>query len=170
MVYVSSYEDVLRDGLEEAISKLPENHKDMINKITDTICQEIQENVRYNTEAYLAESIKDDITSRAAKVAESMLMNALAGDDKTIRNLFGFNDWYMKNLYLGRSLPTQWALIDAIAKRNPDIFSDERISQQAAQIKALQAECTRLKNYWEGFEVESRDGDYMTLRRKQDAA
>ena len=139
------------------------------NKITDTICDAIQENVRYNTEEYLAESIKDDITNRAAKVAESMLMNALAGDDSTIRNLFGFSDWYMRNLYSGR-LPTQWALIDAIADRKPELFSDEKIKQQAAEIANLQREVARLKNYWEGYEVHDRDGDYVTLRRKSEAA
>ncbi|MDY3551461.1 hypothetical protein R5W24_000537 [Gemmata sp. JC717] len=168
MVYVSSYEEALRDGLAEALSSLPDDHKEMIDEITDMICEKVQEQVRYNTEAYLAESIKDDITTRAAKVAESMLMNALAGDDRTIRNLFGFNDWYMKSLYSGR-LPTEWALIDAIIERKPELFLDERLKQNAALIKQLQAECARLRNYWEGYEVAQHDGDYVTLRRKREA-
>ena len=169
MPYVSSYEETLREGLADAIAKLPDEHKDMIDKITDAICEAIQEKVRYNTEEYLAEAIKEDITQRASKVAESMLMNALAGDDATIRNLFGFSDWYMRNLYLG-SLPTQWKLIDAIVERKPDVFSDEKIKQQAAEIASLRHEVARLKNYWEGYEVHDRDGDYVTLRRKSEAA
>jgi hypothetical protein len=168
-MHVSSYEEVLREGLDKALSELPEDHKQMINKITDTICEAIQESVRYNTEAYLAEAIKDDIASRAAKVAESMLMNAISGDDKTIRNLFGFNDWYMKNLYMGK-LPREWALIEAIVERKPDLFNDERFKQKDAQIANLQREVARLKNYWEGYEVERHDGDWVTLRRKTEAA
>ncbi len=169
MVYVSSYEDDLREGLAEAISKLPDEHKEMINKITDTICEAIQENVRYNTEAYLAESIKDDICSRAAKVAESMIMNALAGDEKEIKNLFGFNDWYMKNLYTGE-LPREWALIEAIVERKPDLFNDERFKQKDAEIANWKREAARLKKYWEGYEVEDNFGDRITLRRKTEAA
>ena len=168
MVYVSSYEDDLREGLAEAISKLPDEHKEMINKITDTICEAIQEKVRYNTEEYLAESIKDDICHRASKVAESMIMSALAGDDKEIKNLFGFNDWYMKNLYMGK-LPREWALIDAIAERKPEIFHDEKIKQQEAQIVELQREVARLKNYWAGYEVSEQGDNYVYLRRKEAA-
>ena len=95
-------------------------------------------------------------------------MNALAGDDQTIRNLFGFSDWYMKNLYMGK-LPTQWGLIDAIAERKPEIFRDERIAQQQAQIKQLTQELNRVKNYWEGFEITERGQNYIYLSRK-DAA
>lgn len=168
-MHVSSYEDAFRDGLKEALAELPDDHKQMINKITDTICEAIQENVRHNTETYLAKSIKDDIASRAAKVAESMLMNALAGDDKTIRNLLGFNDWYMKNLYMGK-LPTQWALIEAIVERRPDLFNDERFNQKDAEIAHWKREAVRLKNYWEGYEVEHHEGDWVTLRRKTQAA
>jgi len=140
MVYVSRFEE----ALDVALVELPEKHTDMINNITDTICGAIQERVRECTVDYLADSIKEDISERAAKVAESMLMNALAGDDQTIRNLFDFNSYYMKNLYLG-SLPTQWALIDAIAERNPKLFSDERIKQQAAQIVELRNSCDYLE-------------------------
>lgn len=154
MVYVNRFQE----ALDVALGKLPEKHMDMIKKITDTICEAVQENVRYNTEEYLADSIKDDIAGRAAKVAESMLMNALAGDDKTIRNLFGFNDYYMKNLYLGR-LPTEWALIDAIAERNPKIFSDEMIKQQAAQIEELQKTCDRLRKYCDDHHKEKNHGE-----------
>lgn len=168
-MYVSSYEESLRDGLDKALSQLPEDHKKMIDKITDTICEAIQENVRYNTETYLAESIKDDITSRAAKVAESMLMNAIAGDDKEIKNLFGFNDWYMKNLYMGK-LPREWSLIEAIVERKPEIFIDERFKQKDAQIANLQREVAQLKNYWDGYEVQNHHGDYVTLKRKVEVA
>lgn len=169
MVYVTPYEEKLREGLEKAISEIPDDHKKMIDKITDTICESIQERVRSNTQEYLAASIQDDIFHRAAKVAESMLMNALAGEDKEIRNLFGFSDYYMKSLYLGK-LPTQWALIDAIAKRNPKIFGDERIKQQEAQISDLQRELTRVRSYWEGYEVVERGSDYMRLEKKQEAS
>ena len=79
----------------------------------------------------------------AARMAESMLSNALAGDDKTIRNLFGFNDWYMKTLYMG-SLPTQWALIDAIVARCPDIFAEERVKQRDAEIVELNRKIANL--------------------------
>ena len=169
MVHVSRYEDKFKEGLEEAISELPTDYAEMIDKITDTICDAVQEKVRYRTAKYLAECVKDDILSKAQDVAESMLMNAIAGDDATIRNLFGFNDWYMKRLYMAE-LPTQWALIDAIAERKPDIFRDERIAQQAAQIEQLQKDVARIKNYWEGYEVQDHSGDYVTLRKKAKAA
>lgn len=168
-MHVSSYEDEFRESLDKALSELPEDHKKMINKVTGTICEAIQEQVRYNTENYLAEAIKDDIAQRAAKVAESMLMNALAGDDHTLRNLFGFSDWYMKNLYLGK-LPTQWALIEAIVAKNPQLFNDERFKQKDAEIAHWKAETFRLKAYWAGYEVEQHNGDYVTLRRKTEAA
>lgn len=166
MVYVNSYEEIFKDGLENALKKLPDEYLELINKITDTIFEKCQEKIRYETETYLAESIKDDIINRAAKVAESMLMNALAGDEKEIRNLFGFHDWYMKHAYIG-NLPREWKLIEKIIEKRPDIFIDEKIKQLETQVEILKKECFRLKCYWDGYEVASSDGDYVTLKRKE---
>ncbi len=166
MVYVNSYEEIFRDGLENALSKLPSDYLESINKITDAIFEQCQEKIRYETETYLAESIKEDIANRAAKVAESMLMNALAGDEKEIRNLFGFNDWYMKHAYIG-NLPREWKIMEEIIKKRPDVFIDEKIKQLEKQVKILEKECLRLKCYWDGYEVASHDGDYVTLKRKE---
>ncbi len=165
MVYVSSYENHLRDGLDTALNKLPEEYLESINKITDIIIDQCQEKIRFYTEEYLAESIKEDIMNRAAKVAESMIMNALAGDQREIRNLFGFNDWYMKHAYVG-NLPREWKLIEEIVKRMPEVFVDEKIKQLETQVKNLEKECVRLRSYWDGYEVEANEGHYITLRRK----
>lgn len=106
LVSVSPYDEQIRAGLDQALAELPQDYQKLIDTITDSICEAVQEKVRASTTDYLAESIKDDISRKAASVAESMLMNALAGNDAAIRNLFGFNDWYMRNLYLG-DRPTQ---------------------------------------------------------------
>ena len=74
-----------------------------------------------------------------------MLANALAGDDDTIKTLFGFNDWYLKHIGHFDNIPTQWKLIDAIVDRRPDVFFDERLKQRDAEIASLQSTVIRLK-------------------------
>lgn len=141
--YVSSYDEVFRKAFAGAIEQMPEDHeaaiKDIYGKISDAVLEQLENYVQNDMKSNL-----DGAICHAAKdVAESMLRSALAGDDAQIRNLFGFNDWYMKHAYRG-SLPTQWKLIDAIVERKPELFVNEKLAQQAAEIKELQAQAERL--------------------------
>lgn len=157
MVNVSSYEEVFRDAFDKAFGELPEQYPDLVKQVCDKIYEAVVERVRDDVRDYLAENIKDDLCRKAAEMAESMLMNALAGDDKEIRNLFGFSDWYMRHLYLGQ-LPTQWALIDAITDRRPDIFLDERIKQREAEILNLKNENQRIRQLAEHWQNKANEG------------
>lgn len=146
MVYVNQYQDTIQDAFKLATENLPDDHTKLVNDISDKICEQVSEKVRDLTTEYLFVNMADDIQRVAAKTAESMIMNALAGDDRELRNLFGFSDWYMKNLYLG-ALPTQWELIDKLMERQPDVFCNEKIAQQQAEIEQLRHDKIRLTEY-----------------------
>jgi len=142
MVHISQY----TDALEMAIDDLPEKHTGLIEKITDQIWDEVQNKLRDHTTQYLLDIVKDDLQQKAAEMAESMLRNAIAGKDRAIRNLFDFNDYYMKNLYVGKP-PTQWKLLDTIIERHSNVFIDEKIKQQKTEIENLKRENLRLTKY-----------------------
>lgn len=156
-MHVSSYEETIRAAFDKALDEFtPDDKNKLVKNLADTVCADVVDRVRDYIDDHLYQNIKGAVCQKAAEVAESMLRNALAGDDKTIRNLFGFNDWYMKHAYVGR-LPTQWALIDAIIERKPELFAEERAAQQARHIEVLTAENDRLKaelarqrDYYEG--------------------
>lgn len=154
---VSSFDIRFMEAFKAGCSVIPEDQSKTIKDILD----KIHERVITDLEYYIAENIKENanyaIRYEASEVAKSMLMNALAGDDKEIRNLFGFNDWYMKHAWNGDKLPTQWALIDALVARRPDLFVDERIVQRDREIVLLREELTRtqstLNTYKEKYEA-----------------
>jgi hypothetical protein len=146
-MYVSSYEEAFRKAFDQAIEQdALRDRTDVVKKLTDTLWEEVASKIRESIDTWLMDNIKDDICREAAKVAESMLSNAIAGDDKELRNLFGFNDWYMKHAYIGR-MPTQWALLDVIIKRHPDLFTNEKIAQQETELTMLRADLARLREY-----------------------
>ena len=145
MVYVNSFEQNFRDAFDES-AELPEDYCNLIKKIEDNIWEAVQNKLRDNTVEYLKSNIQDDICAEAAKVAESMISNALAGDDETLRNLFGFSDWYLKHRYIGDHL-TQYKLLDMLVERNPQFFSDEKIKQLEADNKALKEQIERINKY-----------------------
>ena len=147
MVSVSSYCDVFREAFSVSCEGMDENCEKIVDKIEDLIWRSVQEKVRENTLNYLEENIKDDICQKAAKVAESMLANAIAGDDTTLRNLFGFSEWYMKNLYVGE-YPTQYELIDMLVRRHPEFFQKERERQLLKRIELLTKELKRVRTYY----------------------
>jgi len=142
-IFVSSYEKAIRDAFDSVSNDLPGDHEKLITKISDEICEAVSENIRNRVRDYLMENIKDDICRDAASVAESMLANAMAGDDKQLRNLFGFNEWYMKHLYTG-NYPTQYALLDMLIKRHPTLFADERMRQLETLVSEQQKTIDRL--------------------------
>lgn len=155
-MHVSSYETTIRAAFDEALGALPEDKAKLIKGVTDKIGDEIIESLRESVDDYLFRAIKDDMCRIASEIAESMLRHAMAGDEQTIRNLFGFTEYYMRHAYVGR-LPTQWALLDAIVERKPDLFRDEKLAQQARQIELLNTEIAqhkeanqRLRDYYEG--------------------
>ena len=70
-----------------------------------------------------------------------MLEKALAGDDQTLNNMFGFYPGYREhNKYsiLDFRLPHQWEAINAMVKANPELFKEERFQQQEVKIEALE--------------------------------
>ena len=145
-MYVNSYDEVFKEAFKKGVDTMPDKLKEIVKTLSDTIHEQVLDNLFYTIENDMKDNLDCAISSTAAKVCESMLMNALAGDDKEIRNLFGFNDWYMKSLYLGQ-MPTQWALIDAIIAKNPEVFVNERIAQQARVIEELNRTSIRQKEY-----------------------
>lgn len=144
-LYVNPYEASIRAAFHNSVSDdIPEDSEKLIIKISDDICEAVSERIRDRVRTWLLDNIKDDICREAARVAESMLMNALAGDDKELRNLFGFSDWYMSHLYVG-ALPTQWRLMEKLIERHPDLFVSERIAQLDKQVEEQSKTIARLQ-------------------------
>lgn len=136
---VSAWHDEFRETFGKAFDAAMEAQPDrapLVKKLIDDIWESVVQQLQDSISDYLYENLKDRMCDSASKVAESMLTNALAGDSKELRNLFGFNEWYTKHLYSGR-LPTQWALVDALALRHKDLIVDERIKQRDAEIAGL---------------------------------
>jgi hypothetical protein len=141
--YVSSYDQVFMDAFDKGIKEMPQDLSDLVKVVLDKVHEDVLEKVRYYIMDDMKSNLDNDIRDHASNVASSMLANALAGDNKEIRNLFGFSDWYMKHLYIGDK-PTQWALIDAIVARQPDLFVSERIAQRDAEIVNLNQQIANL--------------------------
>ncbi len=135
---VSSYDQVFMDAFDKGIKEMPDALPGLVKTMLDKVHEEVLTSLQYYIQDEMKSNLDAEIRDHASKVAESMLATALAGDSKEIRNLFGFNDWYMKHPFMGGDrLPTQWALIDAIVARRPDLFVDERIAQRDAKIHQL---------------------------------
>lgn len=144
--FVSAYTEEIRKAFENIVK-----NEDFVDqeKIVKNLVDNILENVTDRVHDYVSEelinNIKDAVCSKAAEVAEHMLRDALAGNDKQLRNLFGFNEWYMKHAYAGGLLPRQWELLDAIVERNPQFFVDERLAQKDKEITLLKDQYNRMK-------------------------
>jgi len=134
--FVSSFEQPFIEAFGRGCGQIPDDLKATVKAIVDRIHEDVIGQIEYYVADDLKTNMAEAVRSEAAAVAKSMLMNALAGDDKAIRNLFGFNDWYMRHAYSG-DLPTQWALIDAIVAKRPDIILDERLRQRDQEIEGL---------------------------------
>jgi len=147
MVSVSSYEDTFRSAFNKSVEDLPDDFTDLIKSIEDKIFESVQDKLRDSTVYYLKDNIQDDICRHAAEVAESMLRNALTGNDTALRNLFGFNDWYMKHFYTGEQ-PTGFKLLDTLVERNPKLFDQEKIKQLEIERDAYKKELERIKKYY----------------------
>ena len=147
--YVSSYEEVFLNAFGRGVEQMPEEFPKVIKEITDKVMDAVINNLENYIQEDMKRNLNDQIRHEAKIVAESMLANALAGDDTTIRNLFGFNDWYMKHSYISADKPTQWNLIVAMMEKRPDIFVNERIHQQDKQIEILNNEIKRLREHVE---------------------
>lgn len=143
--HVSSYDQAFIDAFDTRIKGMPQDVSAMVEEMLDKFHADVLTSLQYYIVDDMKSNLDAEIREHAAKVAESMLANALAGDSQEIRNLFGFNDWYMKHGYIGQGRrPTQWALIDAIVARRPDLFVDERIAQRDVEIQQLNQEVLRL--------------------------
>ncbi len=143
--FVNSYTDSIR----QAFSKVLENEEfadqeRIAKNLTDTILIDVMDRLHCFIAEDMIHNIGDTICAEAATVAEHMLRGALAGDDHELRNLFGFNDWYMKHAFSASPLPKQWQLIDAIVKRNPQFFVDERLLQRDKEIALLKDNVQKL--------------------------
>jgi cell division protein FtsB len=139
------------DTIRKAFSELPTNLVDqekIVENIVKNVLESVVDKVQFQISDYLIENIKGDVCQKAAEIAEHMLRDALAGDDKELRNLFNFNDWYMQySMPLSVNLPKQWKLIDAIVKRHPQFFVDERIKQYEKHVESLKANIQRLEKH-----------------------
>lgn len=144
--YVNSHDQAFVNAFGRGVERLPDDRTKLVKDIVDRVHEEVVSQVMHYVTEEMAGNAADALREEAAKMTSSMLANALAGDDKEIRNLFGFNEWYMRFSYLG-ILPKQWALIDAIVARRPDIFLDERLKQRDREITTLNADIARLKAY-----------------------
>ena len=133
---VSRYDDAFIEAFGRGVEELPDAQTKLVKDIVDRIQEEVVTQIEAYVRDDMARNCSDALRETAAQMTESMLSNALAGDNYTIRNLFGFNDWYLKSLYIGPR-PTQWALIDAIVARCPDVFLDERLAQRDAEIARM---------------------------------
>src|SRR6185437_13397980 len=149
--FVSSYDQAFLDAFDKGIKEMPKDLSGLVKATLDRVHDDVLSSLQFYIQHDMQSNLDGEIRSHAAEVASSMLANALAGDDKEIRNLFGFNDWYMKHLYMG-STPTQWALIDAIVARRPDLFVDERIAQRDAEVRELNRQIANLKRRIEHLE------------------
>jgi hypothetical protein len=134
--YVSIYEDAFLEAFGRGMEELPQNSADLVKGIVDKIHEAVLTPIMDYVVNKMATEAADALREEAAKVAQSMLMDALAGDDFAIQRLFGFDGSQRRHAYLG-ALPTQWALIDAIAERRPDVFLDERLKQRDREIADL---------------------------------
>lgn len=143
--YVNSYNKAFLKAFSYGLTRMPDTTK-LKKEIVDNVFQDIVHQVEGYISDQMAMNLDDMIREKAREVAESMLMNAIAGDDKDIKNLFGFDDWYMKHSYIG-SMPTQWKLIDALMERKPELFTNEKIAQQKSQIDLLEKELARVTEY-----------------------
>lgn len=147
MPYVSPYADEIREalgkGFDAAFEAMPDRAA-LVKKLVDDVYDDVVSRVHTAIDEYLGENLRDALCGQAAKIAESMLMNALAGDDKELRNLFGFSDYYMKHAWAFAKLPSQWALVDALVQRHPALFVDERIAQRDTEIVLMRNENRRL--------------------------
>lgn len=146
---VSSYETAFVEAFGRGISAMPDDHTKVIKDIVDKIHERVISDIENYIMDDMKSNINDSIRQEAASVASSMLADALAGDDKEIRSLFGFHEWYMKSPWRNDGKPTQWALIDAIVARRPDLFVDERIKQRDREIEVAKGEIARLNKYIE---------------------
>ncbi len=143
--FVAMYTDSIR----QAFSKVLENEEfadqeKIVSSLVDKILVEVIDRLHYFVTEDMISNIGDTISAKAAEVAEHMLRDALAGDNQELRNLFGFNDWYMKHAFSASPLPKQWQLIDAIVKRNPQFFVDERLLQRDKEIALLKDNVQKL--------------------------
>ncbi len=138
-IFISLYEEIIRDAVDKALgNKLPFDREKIIKEYTDKMCYEVIDGIRdYITDEFF-ENVKDDICRKAAEVLTSMLKDALAGDDETLKNLFGFRYEYLHFRFIPYNtynLPTQVNLINTIVKANPNIFVNEKIKQLEWELK-----------------------------------
>lgn len=143
--FVSTYDEVFKEAFSKGIQEMPESLPGLVKDILDKVHEEVLQSLGNYIQDEMKSNMDREIMGFASEVTESMLSNALAGDSKEIRNLFGFNEWYMKHLYMGKK-PTQWALIDALVARRPDLIIDERISQRDVEIQELNRQISNLQN------------------------
>ena len=145
-MFVSSYDTALEESFRMGIQGLTASQEQILKESLDVLKEEVFERLLSTMKQYLVENLQDEIRQAANNHAVGILESALAGDDETIRNLFGFYSIETRPIFQGR-LPKQWALIDAIFKRNPQVFIDQKIAQQQAEIQQLRDDLARHRAY-----------------------
>jgi hypothetical protein len=148
--YVSMYEREFREAFSHSLDALDtEPFEQSVKKIVERIADDVVYRVHDDVRDRLISSIGDSICAKAAEVATRMLESALAGDEKEIKQLFGFYDYReggMAHMAFHFSpKPQRWQLIEALMERGPDVFIDERIGQLGENIVARDREIERLR-------------------------
>lgn len=135
-VYVGSFEKAFRDAFSETLAELEaEPFEDQVKKIADKLGEVVLDRVHDDIRDRLISSVGDSICEKASEVAARMLENALAGDDRTLRKLFGFYTYptaYQFSAWGTR--PQRWSLIEALMARSPEFFQNERIGQLEGEV------------------------------------
>lgn len=146
-MYISSYEAKLRELVDREIKDLEDPESDLIKKLCDTMHERIVQRMHDEMKDYFISNLRDDLCREASRMAEERIEAVLSGDDDEIKNLFGFHRHYKdRPVYDGRH-PHQWDLIDSITARNPGLFINEKIEQQAGYIEQLESDLARHKQY-----------------------
>lgn len=141
-MYASSYEPEFCKAFRDSLDALDvEPFEDAVKKMADRVSEAVVDRVHDDVRDRLISSINDSICQHAGEVAMRYLEEALAGDDKQIRNLLGLYDHQTAYQFTRWSpRPTRWLLIEAMMERRPDLFVDERIRLLNGQIEEQERE------------------------------
>lgn len=141
--YVSVFEPEATP-LRDAMEKLD---LEPVNKVVKRATDDLYTHLMDSVNDYLASNLSDAIDDAARGIASRYLGEALAGDDKQLRQLFGC--WYRHepaawSLIEGR-YPDNWTLLRVLCEKFPDLLRTELLGQHETEIKALREKIGQLE-------------------------
>lgn len=141
------FEESIKVVVEEVSSETEDLVNHLVDKMVSDIHDKLFEKVSNRLFDHLIESVQDRIDIVASDGASAILAKALQGDDKTLKDLFGFSDWYLNRssiIFEFRDL-TQVKLIEYLIKTYPQFFIDEAFKQKDTILNLHKDEIERLK-------------------------